>query len=443
MTPETSANALSVITPDNPAYEAARRVWNGAVDHHPALLVRPRNVQEVVEALALASRSNLPVAVRGGGYDWAGRSVRDGALIIDLAGMAQVEVDPAARTAPVGGGATGAQVMAACSAHGLVPVTGSVGGVGFAGFMLGGGYGPLTPGLGLGLDTLLAAQMVLADGTVVRIDAQSEPDLFWAIRGGGGNFGVVTSLTVRLHPVSEVRAGKALYPWQGAAETIRAWSERMAEAPDALAATLALIATPDGKPAVALAPCWQGSPNEGEAVISHLLGLGTPIMAKVEPMPPAAVFSLFEPNAVPGRRYAQQTRWLASLTQGAVSALIAAAEARTSPLSIIALQSFHGTPTRVPPDATAFATRQRHFLVVIVAAWEEASPEADARHADWARDTSAALEPFALPGGYANLLGPNETGQLANVYGANLDRLRAIKRRVDPTGRFTASGPIG
>ncbi len=442
MSLQTSASELSVITPQDPAYEEARHIWNGAVDHRPALIVRPRNVQEVVEALALATRRQLPVAVRAGGYDWAGRSVRDSAFIIDLTGMAQVEVDPAARTARVGGGATGAQVMAACSAHGLAPVTGSIGGVGFAGFTLGGGYGPLTPGLGLGLDTLLAAELVLADGAVVRIDAHTEPDLFWAIRGGGGNFGIVTSLTVRLHPVSEVRAGKALYPWQGAAETIAAWGERMADAPDALAATLALIATPDGKPAIALAPCWQGSPNEGEAAISRLLGLGTPIMAKVEPMPPAALFSLFEANVIPGRRYAQQTRWLPALTQGAVSALIAAAEARTSPLSAIALQSFHGTPTRVAPEATAFATRQRHFLVSIVAAWEEDSREADARHACWARDTSAALEPFALPGGYANLLGPNETAQLANAYGANLDRLRAIKRRVDPNSHFTASGPI-
>jgi FAD/FMN-containing dehydrogenase len=141
MTPETSANALSVITPDDPAYEKARHVWNGVVDHRPSLIARPRNVQDVVEALALATRRHLPVAVRGGGYDWAGRSVRDGALIVDLAGMAQIEVDPAARTARVGGGATGAQVMAACSAHGLAPVTGSVGGVGFAGFTLGGGYG--------------------------------------------------------------------------------------------------------------------------------------------------------------------------------------------------------------------------------------------------------------------------------------------------------------
>jgi FAD/FMN-containing dehydrogenase len=435
-------NKLLVITPNDTTYEEARRVWNGAVDQYPALIVRPSNVQEVIEALAMANRHGVPVAVRGAGYDWAGRSVREGALIIDLARMAHVEVNPAARTARVGGGATSAQVMVGCSTHGLVPITGAIGGVGFAGFTLGGGYGPLTPGLGLGLDTLLAAELVLANGAIVRSDAKVDSDLFWAIRGGGGNFGVVTSLTVRLHPLSEVRAGKALYPWTGAAETIVAWGERMAEAPDALAATLALIAAPDGKPAIALAPCWQGSPNEGAAAISSLLTLGTPIMAKVEPMPPASLFALFEANAVPRRRYAQQTRWLPTLTEGAVSALIGAAERRTSTLSAIALQSFHGVPTRVFADATAFPVRQRHFLVSIVAAWEEDSPEADARHAGWARDTSASLEPFALPGGYANLLGPEETAQLANVYGANLDRLRVIKRRVDPNNRFTANGPI-
>ena len=439
---QASASKLFVITPNDATYEEARRVWNGAVDHHPALIAYPSNVQEVVEALALANRRGVSVAVRGAGYDWSGRSVREGALVIDLARIAHVEVDPAARTARIGGGATGTQVMAGCSAYGLVPVAGAIGGVGFAGFTLGGGYGPLTPGFGLGLDTLLAAEMVLASGAIVRCDAKVQPDLFWAIRGGGGNFGVVTSLTVCVHPLSQVRAGKALYPWTGAAETIVAWGERMGKAPDALAGTLALIAAPDGKPAIALAPCWQGSSNEGAVAISSLLTLGTPIMTKVEPKSPASLFALFEGNAVPGRRYAQQTRWLPRLTEGAVSALIAAAERRTSVLSAIAVQSFHGFPTRIPVDATAFPVRQRHFLVSIVAAWEEDSPEADAQHAGWARDTSASLEPFALPGGYANLLGPEETVQLADVYGANLERLRVIKRLVDPNNRFTASGPI-
>jgi hypothetical protein len=265
-----------------------------------------------------------------------------------------------------------------------VPVTGAIGGVGFAGFTLGGGYGPLTPGLGLGLDTLLAAELVLASGAIVRCDAKLEPDLFWAIRGGGGNFGVVTSITVRLHPLSEVRAGKALYPWTGAAETIVAWGERMAEAPDALAATLALIAAPDGKPAIALAPCWQGPPNEGASAIFNLLTLGTPIMAKVEPMPPASLFALFEANAVPRRRYAQQTRWLPTLTEGAVSALIGAAERRTSTLSAIALQSFHGVPTRV------FAERPHFPCVNVISS-----------SASWPRGRRTAPRP--MPGTRAGL----------------------------------------
>src|SRR6516225_5396480 len=166
MSPETP-NKLFVIAPNDATYEESRHVWNGAVDHHPALIAYPANVQEVVETLALANRRGVPVAVRGAGYDWSGRSVREGALVIDLARIAHVEVDPAAKTARIGGGATGTQVMAGCSAYGLVPVTGAIGGVGFAGFTLGGGYGPLTPGLGLGLDTLLAAELVLASGAIV------------------------------------------------------------------------------------------------------------------------------------------------------------------------------------------------------------------------------------------------------------------------------------
>jgi len=438
-----------VIGPSDAGYDDARRVWNGAVDHRPAVIVQPSDTTDVIRALQFASDRDLAISVRGGGYDWAGRAVKSGALVLDLALMASARVDSAQKIAWAGGGASTRQVMSEAATHSLSAVGGAIGGVGIGGFTLGGGYGPLTPSVGLGVDNLFAAEVVLADGNVVVASLTSEPDLFWALRGGGGNLGVVTQLGLVLHPVTEVLTARALYPWGAAEDVVRAFGQYLAQAPDELAATLALVMSPSG-PAVGITACWNGDFAQGADAVGPLTRLAEPLTAGVQPMSLAdrapreepasasSLFSVFEPNAVPGRRYAQQTRWLSDLG-GATAALLAAAEARTSPLSAIAIQSFHGFPTRVPADATAFGIRERHYLVSILAAWEHTP---DQIHAQWARDTSAALAPFAFPGGYANLLGPAETEQLSQVYGAGLTRLRATKRAYDPEERFTASGPI-
>jgi FAD/FMN-containing dehydrogenase len=431
-----------VIEPSGIGYDEARRVWNGAVDHYPELIVRPFDATAVSVAVCFANRNGMPIAVLGGGYDWAGRSVRSGAMVIDLIHMETVDVDPERQVARVGGGSKSNDVLARAGECGLAAITGAVGHVGITGFTLSGGYGPLTPGLGLGADNLLSAQLVLADGTIQTVSKEKSPELLWALKGGGGNFGVVTSLELRLHPVQEILAGKILYPWSGAAALLESYGRYMASAPNDLAATLALVTAPDGKPAVALAPCWQGDLADGSAEVENLTAIGEPALAKVGPMKPKDLFSLFEANAVPGRRYAQQTRWLPALGPDVVQALLAAAQAKSSPLSAIAIQSFHGLPTFVPVDATAFPIRSPHFLVSIVAAWEDQSAEADEKNRVWASETSRALEPFSLPGGYASLLGPNETEQLAHVYGSNTERLMRIKRQFDPSNRFTANGPI-
>jgi FAD/FMN-containing dehydrogenase len=438
-----------VIGPSDAGYDDARRVWNGAVDHRPAMIVQPSDTADVTRALQFASERDLLISVRGGGYDWAGRAVKSGALVLDLALMASTRVDAAQKAAWAGGGASTRQVMSEAATHSLSAVGGAIGGVGIAGFTLGGGYGPLTPSVGLGVDNLFAAEVVLADGSVVIASSTSEPELYWALRGGGGNLGVVTQLHLALHQFTEVLTARALYPWSAAEDVVRGFDECLAQAPDELAATLALVMTPSG-PAVGITACWNGVFAQGADAVDSLTRLAEPLMAGVQPMSLAdrapreqpasdsSLFSVFEPNAVPRRRYAQQTRWLRDLG-GATAALLAAAEARTSPLSAIAIQSFHGFPTRVPADATAFGIRERHYLISIVAAWEHAPDEI---HAQWAHDASAALAPFAFPGGYANLLGPDETTQLSAVYGGGLTRLRAAKRAYDPEARFTASGPI-
>jgi FAD/FMN-containing dehydrogenase len=434
--------AGTVITPTDSGYDLARRVWNGAVDARPALIVRPRDASAISSAVRFARHCGLPLAVLGGGYDWAGRSVRTGALVVDMVNIASVAIAPEGNAATVGAGAKSREVLLRAGESGLAAVAGAVGSVGIAAFTLSGGYGPLTPGLGLAVDNLLSVEIVLADGSIRRADEKEAPELLWALRGGGGNFGIVTSLDLRLHPVTEVLAGRVLYPWTGAVDLLESFGRHMSEAPDSLAATMALVTSPEGQPAVALAPCSQADDPGSRNDIDELTGIGSPILAKIAPMKPIELFSLFEANAKPGRRYAQQTRWLPSLGQDVARALVAAAEAKPSPFSAIAIQSFHGVPTRVPLDATAFPIRRPHFLVSIVAAWEQNSSESDQENRRWASATSSALAPFSLPGGYASLLGPDEKQQLEHTYGPHKERLLQIKQRFDPEGCFTANGPL-
>jgi FAD/FMN-containing dehydrogenase len=255
---------------------------------------------------------------------------------------------------------------------------GAVGKIGMAGFTLAGGSGPLTPRFGLGLDNLLGTELVLADGRCIKADTSDNPDLFWALKGGGGNFGVVTALQLRLHPIQEVLAGKILFPWSDAHVVLDGFTSIIASAPDELAVTTALASGPDGKPAIVVALCWSGDPAQGQEFIARLQHLGTPLMANAGPLECGDLFSLFEPSAPRGRRYAQQTRWLLEVTPEIIRELIDINGSKTSPFSVVALQSFHGAPTRVPLEATAFGLRQKHVLVSIVAAWE--GEDNDPRH---------------------------------------------------------------
>jgi FAD/FMN-containing dehydrogenase len=430
-----------VILPEDQRYDSARRIWNGAVEHHPALIVRPRSAEAVSRAVLFANEKKMSLSILGGGYDWAGRSVRSQALVVDLSELSGVDLSVEADVARVGGGTRGKELLQQADRAGVAAVAGANGLVGISAFSMSGGYGPLTPGLGLGADNILAAEIVLADGSIRRVSAEHSPDLLWALRGGGGNFGAVTSLNIRTHRVAEVFAGKALFSWKDGRNILEGFGKHD-DAREGIAATVALITAPNGARGVALAPCWQGKPELGEYEVGKLVSLGDPIQAVLKPMKPVDLFPLFEASAVPHRRYAQQTRWLRKLDGEVAKVLLNMAEAMPSPFSAIAVQSFHGAPTRVASDATAFALREPHFLVSIVAAWEEKTDEADIKNRRWAHDASSALEPFSFPGGYPGLLGPDEKEQLAMAYGANLVNLQEIKRKYDPRQRFMANGPI-
>jgi FAD/FMN-containing dehydrogenase len=416
-------------------------IWNAAVQHRPALIVRAGSPRDVQDAIVMARDRGMGLSVLGGGHDWAGRAVCDGGLVIDLSGMRTVTVDAGARVAAVGGGATAADVMAAAAPYGLVAAAGNVGCVGMAGLTLGGGYGPLNGRFGLASDNLLGAEVVLADGRIVTADATHEPELYWALRGGGGNFGVVTAMRVRLHPVDQLFGGLIVFPWEQAAPVFRGVAEVLSTAPDELTVQSGLMSDPDGKPAAYLAPAWSGDLRSGETAVAALATLGTPLTTHVAPMKYRDFLGMFDAWAVRGLHWELRTRTVAAYTPEVIDALVEAGRTRTSPLSGIPIQNCHGASIRVAPDETAFATRRQHFVVEIVAGWESGD---GAAHRGWADSVSAALAPHALPGGYANLLGPDDHEQIANAYGENGIRLGIAKRHYDPDGVFSAIPiPVG
>jgi FAD/FMN-containing dehydrogenase len=416
-----------------PAFEAAARVWNDAVRHRPTVVVRPPDTAGVATAVLAAREHGLPLSVRGGGHDWLGRAVCDGGLVVDLSGMRRVTVDAAAGVATVEGGATVADVIAAAAPHGLVAAAGTVGGVGMAGLTLGGGYGPLLGRFGLAADNLLGAEVVLAGGGVVTAGT----DLLWALRGGGGNFGVVTAMRIGLHPAPRLLTGFALYPRAEAAGVLARLRGLLAAAPDELTVPSGVVSGPDGGPAVFVSPTWCGHEAAGREAVDGLLGLGTPLMFTVAGVTYPELLAQFERYAAAGRQHAMRTRSVPAHTPEVIDALVAAGEARTSPLSGVVVHHFHGAATRVPDDATAVGERRDHLMVEIGAVWEPGDPAEP--HRAWADGVWTALAPAALPGGYPNLLRPDDRDQVAHAYGRNAARLRDVKARYDPDHAFTAT----
>jgi len=325
--------------------------------------------------------------------------------------------------------------VAAAARHGLVAAAGNMGVVGMAGLTLGGGYGPLNGRFGLALDNLLSAEVVLADGRIVIADATREPELFWALRGGGGNFGVVTSMRVRLHPVHTLIGGLIVFPWSQAAAVWRGLRAVLATAPDELTVQSGLLPGADGQPNFFLAPAWSGDLAAGERAVDVLAKLGKPLATQLARMTYVEMLGLFDAHVVDGMHWAVRTRTLPEFTPEIIDALVEAGRTRTSPRTLMPIHHCHGASTRIRSDETAFATRREHFMVEIVAGWP---PGDGTAHRAWADAVSAALAPYALPGGYQNLLGPDDHEQIANAYGDNAIRLLAAKRHYDPDGVFTA-----
>ena len=420
-------------------------LWNGAVKHRPAIVLACTSTDDVVLGVRTAREFGLPLSVRGRGHDHAGRALADGGLALDLRPLNDVRVDARAATAEVGGGASADDLLAAAGGHGLVAATGTIGTVGVAGLTLGGGYGPLAGRAGLAADNLLAAELVTADGEIVRTDARHEPDLLWALRGGGGNFGVVTSMTVRLHAVPAVMTGMVLYPWQQARPVLDRVRAVQQDSPDDLTIQVGAVAAPDGSPALMVLPTWSGDLATGEdpsGPVLTLARLGDPLLAELAAAPYAATIAARSAMFPDGRHVTLRTRSVPALGEDVIDVIERFGGRLPTPLSAITLHHFHGAAARIAPADTAFALREPHLMAEIIGI--RRAEESGEHVQSWADAASAALAGHAFPGGYANLLGPEAVDQIPYVHGGNLPRLRRIKAAVDPEGVFSATPlPMG
>jgi FAD/FMN-containing dehydrogenase len=426
-----------LLRPSDALYEERRHVHNGLIDKRPAIVASCQGVADVVDAVQLARSAGLEVSVRGGGHNVAGRAVIDQGLMIDLSQMKGIHVDPFTRTARAQGGVLWRELNRETQLHGLATTGGVVGSTGIAGLTLGGGFGWLMPMYGLALDNLRAAEIVTADGRVVRASADENADLFWAIRGGGGNFGVATSLEYSLHPVGPmITGGVVAHPLPRAFDVLRFFRDRCASLPDEAMLVAALQTAPGGanNKLVALAGGHCGSLQEGAAVFQSLKRYGPPILDLMGPIPYTTLNGILDPAFPKGALSYWKAQFLTDLSDAAIRALIDGFEACPSPMSHIIIEHFHGAASRIPVSATACTMRVTGFNVVIASQWVH--QEESERGFRWARETFASLTPYLAPTRYVNYLEADASDAAAVAYGPNLARLRDLKTKYDPDNFF-------
>lgn len=431
-----------LVGPGHPGYDASRKVWNGMIDTFPAFIVYCADAADVVCSVQFAREHHLLVAVRSGGHSISGSSVCDGGVVIDLSRMKGVLVDAEQKTVWAGAGLTLAEFVEATQAHGLATTTGTVGGTGLAGLTLGGGLGWLMGAYGLTIDNLLAVDLITANGQVVRASASEHPDLFWGVRGGGGNFGIVTAFEFQLHPVGPVLAGKVVYPIAQAREVLRFYREYTENAPDELTAYACLSKTRGGLPAIAINLCYCGPLEEGERLVDPVRTFGAPMVDLIRPRSYLKMISQANLGAPAGRCYYEKATTLSFLSDEAIEAIVAYGSTCTSPMSQVLIQHVHGAACRVNPTETAFALRGESYVICLVAAWDEGEATETDLHIGWARASWRAIEPFASSGVYVNFLGNEGEGRVRAAYGCNYERLVALKNRYDPHNFFARNQNI-
>jgi FAD/FMN-containing dehydrogenase len=431
-----------VLVPGDPDYDQARRVFYGSFDRRPAVILRPTDAAEVARVVALARDSGLELAVRSGGHSVAGHGTSDGGILLDLGAMKTLGVDPHSRTAWAQTGLTAGEYTTAAHAHGLATGFGDTPSVGIGGLTLGGGIGYLVRKHGLTVDDLLAAELVTADGEVLHVDDDSHPDLFWAIRGGGGNFGVATRFRFRLHPLDRVVGGMLLLP--ATPELIAGFIAAAQAAPEELSAIANIMKAPSmppipeqahGRPVIMALLCYAGEVDAGERAVAPFRALATPLADLVRPMPYPEIYQFTEGGPGPDHE-AARSLFLDTVDLPAAEAIVERLLAATAPLAVAQLRVLGGAMARVPADATAFAHRGRRIMAAIGAVWERPDAAEAEAHEAWVVEFAAALRQ-GDPGVYVNFVGDEGQARVREAYpGSTWERLAAVKRRYDPTNLF-------
>ncbi len=427
----------SILDAQTDGYDTARRVHNGLIDRRPALIACCQNAADISDAIRFARANDLGISVRGGGHNVAGRAVADDAVMIDLSPMKGIHVDPAARTVRAQGGVIWRELNRETAAHGLAVTGGAISTTGIAGLTLGGGLGWLMAKHGLAADNLLGVELVTADGDIVDVTADSDPDLFWALRGGGGNFGVAASFEYRLHPLQMVVGGLIVHPIDAAAEMLRFYRDAAAAASDDLTVFAAVVHAPDGSgmKIAGMIVFHTGTPEEAERELAPIKAWGSPLMVEVGPMPYAAMNTVLD-DGYPAGSF---NYWLSSFTAGIPDELIDVMVERfqtvPSPMTAILLEQFHGAVCRVGVEETAVPHREPGWNLLIPSVWvDPADTEANIA---WTRETHAALAPHLTDRRWLNYLGDDQgTDAIRGAYGPNYDRLVAVKRKHDPDNVF-------
>ena len=445
---ESSLSGFSgvLLRPGDDGYEQGRRVWNGIIDRRPAFIARCRTRSDVSAAVRFGVRHGLSIAVRGGGHSLPGLSVCEGGLVVDLSLMKAIDLDLDQRQVRVEPGVLWRELDTVTQVHGLAVPGGEISSTGVAGLTLGGGVGWLSRLYGLSCDNLLAAELVTAEGAVVCTDEAREPELLWGLRGGGGNFGVVTRFTFRLNPVPvPIFAGMVLHPLTEARPALRGFLDLAERAPDALGLNAALVTAPPadfvppvlrGAPVIALAAAYVGPLDEGAEAVRPIRDFGAPSVDLFGPMPFTAVQSMADDAMPPGLASYARSEWLQPLDEAGIDALVSAAECMTSPMSQVLLRIMGGAVARVSPDATAFRFRGASAMTTVAAVWPDTTDPGE-RHRAWARASWQRLRPWSAGGGYVNHLCDEGADRIREAYGEpTWNRLIGLKRRYDPRNVF-------
>ncbi len=428
-----------VLLPGDARYDDARRIWNGMIDKHPALIARCAGTADVIESVRFAREHDLVVSARGGGHNIAGNCVCEDGLMIDLSPMKGIRVEPGRRIARAEPGVKLGEFDLETQAFGLATPLGVATDTGIAGLNLGGGYGWLAGKYGLSCDNLVSADVVTANGTMVTASAGENADLFWGLRGGGGNFGIVTSFEYRLHEVGTVLGGPVFYPLDQARTVLHFYNEFVRTMPDELSTVAGFLTTPDGQISLAIGVCWCGDLSAGEKILQPVRRIASPKFDLIQPMPYRAMQSIFDPMFLPGRQYYWKSSLLRNLSDAAIDVLTVRGSRLPTPFSVVILQGLSGAAARVAPTATAFAHRYNHWNCVVHSGWTDGDA---ASNISWVRDTWSAAERFLERAVYMNDLGEEEAGRVLDAYGSNHQRLAELKKKYDPTNFFSLNQNI-